>query len=375
MQLEINHGGYKVILSINCSKNKFFEKRIENALFKQFGHFLKATDNEKVIIEFVFTDNVNKHFLSGKDSIRTESAWINEDRTQYLTSGHGNKMMIQRRANEYAKLYYEINIPTKKNWTNNRFLSRDFYDNIDRQIAMFYTRGYLTNLHLLQLKNELTFLHGASFAKGNDAFLLTATPGAGKSSLLIALSQKDKEVHFIADDITLLDRNGCVHNINRPLSLKSHHRDLFDNLENVFESMSLAQKIQWKLLKKKGLSYRVKPDVLFGENITTNKRLKRAIYLCNTTSIDFSTSIISESDYALLNANMIFSELMLGFEILNRLAVLPNCDVDFMPNEIINNTKSVIEKALTGIECVLVKVPYRSHPNKLFQFLLDNKLI
>jgi hypothetical protein len=62
-------------------------------------------------------------------------------------------------------------------------------------------------------------LHAAALAKGDKAVLLVGSPGAGKTTLAIALAKSGLEL--VADDVTLLHADGTVTGITLPFSVKA----------------------------------------------------------------------------------------------------------------------------------------------------------
>ncbi|MDQ3139111.1 MAG: hypothetical protein M3Q15_00080 [Pseudomonadota bacterium] len=62
-------------------------------------------------------------------------------------------------------------------------------------------------------------LHAAALARENDAVLLLGSPGAGKTTLAIALARAGFEV--LADDVVLLHETGLVTGVSLPFTAKS----------------------------------------------------------------------------------------------------------------------------------------------------------
>jgi hypothetical protein len=62
-------------------------------------------------------------------------------------------------------------------------------------------------------------LHAAALAKGDDVILLVGSPGAGKTTLAVALAMSGLGV--LADDVTLLHADGTVTGITLPFSVKA----------------------------------------------------------------------------------------------------------------------------------------------------------
>lgn len=71
---------------------------------------------------------------------------------------------------------------------------------------------------LQRARYEVAF-HAAALARENEALLLVGSPGAGKTTLAIALARAGFEV--IADDVVLLDEHGSVTGVCLPFAAKA----------------------------------------------------------------------------------------------------------------------------------------------------------
>lgn len=71
-------------------------------------------------------------------------------------------------------------------------------------------------------------LHAAALAEGDEAVLLVGSPGAGKTTLSIALAKSGLEL--VADDVTLLHADGTVTGITLPFSVKASAWPLLEKL-------------------------------------------------------------------------------------------------------------------------------------------------
>ena len=72
---------------------------------------------------------------------------------------------------------------------------------------------------VLQCARYEVALHTAALARKDDAVLLIGSPGAGKTTLAIALEKSGFEV--LADDVTLLHKGGLVTGISLPFTAKA----------------------------------------------------------------------------------------------------------------------------------------------------------
>ena len=375
MSYRINHLGKAVVFDTSFINDSYLRKCTDNAIEKLFCHFLPS-QSEDVALTFYFTDSLDKHYRKEENQVMSENAKANS--SQIFMSGHGNKFGYEfGQGGRLEKVYYQIYAPSRIDNNMSRAKSRAFLSAVEAQVINFYTRGYLNSIQQVNISDGGSYLHACSFAIGNEGYLVAATPGAGKSSLLLSLRflESIDDFKFISDDFSAIDTNGHAHQIGRAMAMKSHQLQYFPQLEAVVQNMSKMQKLQWFLLKKKGLKYMLTPKELFGNKITTDVPVRHLIYLTNHGKDTIESEKLSVAEFARLNANMLFSELYLGMEILNHVLMLPNVNLVGNVADFINNTRQNIEKCLEGCECTLVKVPFRSDPRKVLEYFVENNVI
>lgn len=373
MNFCINHAGKSVKFDTTQIRDTYLQDCTEKALRKLFGYFFPAEESD-VIMTFIFTDHFYDHFNDNREIIRSEGAMINDYQT--FMTGHGNEFGYEYEDGILRKVYYGLSVPTK--WQNNKSkaITREFFSDVEKQINSFYTRGYLNSLQQLNISLGYSYLHACSFAINGNGYIVTATPGAGKSSLLLSMCfNPDLDLDFISDDFSLVDTSSHAHQIGRAMAIKSHQIQYFPGLKDKLQNMSTLQRLQWFILKQKGLKRMASPAELFGKRIRTDVPVKRIIYLTNHGEDTYVNEQMSVSEFARLNSNMLFSELYLGMEIFNKALILPgNQNVNNVA-DFIDGTKRNIENIFKDTPCILVKIPFRSDPRKLMQYLVDNKLI
>lgn len=373
MSFYINHAGKSVKFDTDHMNNKYLADCAEKALRKLMGYFLPA-DGKEIVMTFVFTDHILDSFKDGPDVFKSEGAMINP--TQIFAAGHGNSFLYEYEEGKLTKVYYSLSVPSKYQNEKNRVISREFISNVESQINMFYTRCYLNSLQQLNIANGWTYLHACSFSINDNAYVVTATPGAGKSSLLLSMCFNDNvDLDFISDDFSLIDDKAHAHQIGRAMAIKSHQIQYFPGMKDKLQNMSKMQKMQWFLLKQKGLKRLAAPSELFGDHITTDKPVKKIFYLTNHGKNTFEHEDFTVEEFARLNANMLFSELYLGMEIFNRALILPGNKNLNNVGELIEGTRKNLCEIFKDTPCTLVKVPFRSDPRMLLDYLLKNNLI
>lgn len=304
----------------------------------------------------------------------TEAAKIND--YQCFFAGHGNRFGYEFTNGLLSTIYYSVYTPGRVNNNKQRIVSRDFASNIEKQVAAMYTRGFLHPMQLVNLQNGGTFLHACGFSIGENGYIVAATPGAGKSSLLLSMAFSNKvDVHFISDDFSCIDAKGYAHQIGRSMAIKSHQIQYFPELKDKLQDMSFWQRMQWFTLKKRGLHRYAAPEDIYPNHIATNKKVSGIVYLTNHGKNTFEHTPMSVSDFADLNANMLFSELFLGIQIANNALIIPGYKNLKSVDAFISQTRITIEKIFKDVPCTLVKLPFRSDPRLAFEYLVNQKII
>ena len=373
MSLSINHAGGKVDFDFSTILDDMLRRYVEQAAKKLYGYFLPANE-QKTIATICFSDHLDDFFERDNECVMSETARINSH--QALVGGHGDRLLYGYTDGRLSRIFFEVTMPSRFSNEKSRVTSRPFLSAVEQKVNSFYTRGYLCGMQQVNIEQGMSYLHACSFAVGDDAYVLAATPGAGKSSLLLSLCFSDDiQADFIADDFSLIDNQGHAHQVGRAMAIKSHQIQYFPKLEECLQGMPRMQRLQWFLLKQKGLQRMAAPSELFGEHITSNKPIKRVLYLTNHSQSTFIHQDMSIAEFAELNANMLFSELYLGMEIRNHALILPGHRNVMRINEFIERSQLNIENSLKDIPCTLIKVPFRSDPRSLLQYLLEQTLI
>lgn len=375
MDYRVNHAGMDVVFKTGDIQDNYLQECVVKALQCFYGHFLQNNDQKPIALTYRLTDHIDDFFdRKAKNVVLSESAKMND--YQCFVSGHGDTFGYEFRDGKLETVYYSVYSPGKVSNNKHRAISRNFTSNVENQIASMYSRGFLHPLQIVNLQNGGSFLHACGFAIGANGYIVAATPGAGKSSLLLSLSFTDKvDAQFISDDFSCVDANGCAHEIGRAMAIKSHQIQYFPGLKNRLKNMSFLQKMQWFVLRKRGLKRLASPEEIFSDRITTNKKVKGIVYLTNHGKDTFEHSSMLVADFADLNANMLFSELFLGMEIVNRALIIPGYKNLPTADYFIAQTRETLKQIFTDTPCTLVKVPFRSDPRQAMEYLLDKHII
>jgi len=373
MEYKVNHAGKDVLFLVDDIKDRYLRACAFDALKRFYGHFSTGQEAD-IVLTYRLTDHIDDFFDNSKASIMSESAKIND--YQVFMSGHGNRFGYEFKDDHLTTVYYSLISSGRIINNKSRAVSRAFLTNVETQIGAMYSRGFLHGLQIKNLEKGISFMHACSFAIGENGYVVAATPGAGKSSLLLSMIFDDNlNAKFISDDFACVDSKGNAHYIGRSMAIKSHQIQYFPLLKERFDDMSFMQRMQWFALKKKGLKRMGTPHQIFGENIATNVSVRRAIYLTNHNKNTFENEPMKAIEFADLNANMLFSELYLGMEIVNHSLILPGHHLLPTADHFISSTRDCLARIFMSIPCELVKVPFHSDPRELLKFLKSENLI
>jgi len=211
------------------------------------------------------------------------------------------------------------------------------YQILDRDIIMwtFEETWYLLYmLEVLFVKQNMTFVHGASVAVDKkDGKLLLAFGGIGKTCF-IANAAKKKRVTMLGDDLILVSNKGELYSYPRPFCLYEYHQALFPqyfkahkvkyvHIEENMYVKRVFRKLK-KILKIKDnnvYSYiTVSPVRLFPEEVVQVEPVKLSdIYVLrrNQKVDEISKSDISDVEQAVNYAlNVILHEWDIGLKVI-----------------------------------------------------------
>lgn len=357
----IKHGEHKIAFDFGLLDSAF-SKRVKAAVNAQFSSFLATQGEAKML--FRFTSDNSAFFPAeglvqqiGNMKVAKEVSWFKNQEIDVIHQTEGGQEHIYVRLSDF------------ENWkTKTRLTNKAFCNHLEAQLTRFYYRVFLLFTQLLNVKNEATFVHAACVAQKGNASLFLADSGVGKSSLLFRMSREER-FSYLADDLTLINHSAEAYYIGRKISTKPYHLKNYPFLEGlVRKGMPFLQKWQWKILNDNRLNYRLCPQELFQNRTTEKAPLKRAVHLVNTAEKTFSISSISADKLSALTTNVLSNELFLAFYNLNKIASIPSNTL-LSGTETLVAAQKVMQKAFSTIDCYVVNVPYRSHPDRLYNFL------
>lgn len=359
--MKISHANHIIEFNFQYLKGEF-QKKVEKAVRSQFSSFQEKKGEPAIV--FSFTQSNSEFFRSkGRvqklESFKTsnEALWFKNEEIDVVYKSENAKdlIFIALKDNESFK-------------SQTRLANKAFCNNLETQITRFYYRIFLLFTQLFNVRNAMTFIHGSCVKINNHGFLFLADSGVGKSSILFNMSRNNL-FSFIADDLTLISKEGDAFFIGRKISTKPYHLNNFPFLKDLVEDkMPFLQKIQWKIIKDNRLNFRLCPIELFQGQYASQSKLKKVFHLVNSESKSFSMEAISVEKLADLNTSILSNELFLSLYNLNKISSIPDSPL-ISSTQILVESKEIIRQSLKSCECFLVTVPTALHPDKLYNYL------
>jgi len=365
---KFNHGKYSFALSVEFITDKILKENLLKALNTQFKDFNLSDKN--AAIEFYFVENIDKFFPKGHylniGPIRYSDnilRYIDHEISFVYTKGNIHKVYIEINKNNSLK-------------ANLKFLNKGFFNYLERQMSTFYYRIFLPLTQYVNIEYGSTYIHGASISdKDGNAVLFPADSGVGKSSMLFKIAQEGK-YFYIADDLSIIDENNNTYYSGRAISVKPYHLKNFPYLtQKINQDMPKGQQLQWRILQDNRLVFGMNPKSLFSNKIKKEAKIKKIVHLINTNDKDFQLKNIDNDMLAFTSANILMKELFLGLHNINKSLSIPGNKLFMPPCEMYNIILNIYKKVFSNSEQYLLHVPYKSHPEKMYEFLKKNNIL
>ena len=87
---------------------------------------------------------------------------------------------------------------------------------------VLYTNVVEPVLRWTFVRKGWALVHGACFASGNDAYLITAQTDTGKTTTVLTLLRRYPQLAFLADDLCLVRDDGRVLDFPKPMTISRH---------------------------------------------------------------------------------------------------------------------------------------------------------
>ena len=93
---------------------------------------------------------------------------------------------------------------------------------LSRSPHVLYSKVVEPVLRWAFVREGWAMVHGACFADGNDAYLISAPADTGKTMTLLTLLRRYPQLAFLADDLCLVRADGSVLDFPKPMTLSRH---------------------------------------------------------------------------------------------------------------------------------------------------------
>lgn len=367
---KFKHGQYSFSISVENFESIEIKNRIQKAVKEQFSSFLPS-DQKGEKLKFYLCENAESFFPYrnyrniGNVKYKDESLYYNQ---------HGIKF-VAKKIDEQYNVYFEIQ--TKSDIKSRcRLLNKGFNNAFETQISIFYYRVFIIFTQLANIDLQSTYIHGATICdKSVNAILFPADSGVGKSSMLFRMAQEQK-YSYIADDLSIVSESGESFYAGRAISTKPYHLKNFPFLNEFIEKeMPMLQRLQWKFLKDNRLVFRVNPQKLFRGNVKEKAKVRKIVHLVNTDNTQFTLKKFDTDRLALASANILMNELILGNQIIYKALSIPGNTLFESPGNMFKKILEIYKSFFEGSEKYLLEVPYMSHPDKMYEYLVKNNII
>lgn len=364
------HGEYAFSISLDKISTPDLKGKLHKSINHQFASFLPSKD-KKALLQFHFCENA-RHFFPYKEYLNIGGVKYANEALMYERDGLS--FVYLKKMNLHI-VYFAISARSSLR-SNCRFLNKGFKDAVETLVSIFYYRIFLTFTHLVNTEFNTMYIHGATVSdEDGNAILFPADSGVGKSSMLFRMAE-DGKYAYVADDLSIVSGNGYSYYAGRAISTKPYHLKNFPFLNELVEKeMPALQKFQWRLLKDNRLVFGIDPQKLFKGKIKAKAKIKTIVHLVNTSEKDFTLKECDTETLAFASANILMNELILGNQIFYKALSIPNNRLFESPGDIFQKTLSIYKNFFDGADKYILKVPYMSHPDKMYGFLVKSNIL
>ncbi len=328
---------------------------IKNAINRTFSFYEDAKNETPHIIINVGQTPPNNKIISvnPKNHFETEKGFICKY-PKFSVSFRYDKILTvdlslnkQKRTVRYLKKLYNIQ-----------------YNSIDERVYQIIYELILVPFNYFIKENSL--IHSSAFIKDDGAILIGGTGGVGKTSLEIELCM-NKGYSFIADDISIVDKNGFIHpNLAFP---KIYAYNLKNNKKLkslIFKNRNFFDKAAWKikffLNGPSGVRRDISPFEAFGSFQTEKTKIKKYYILIkkdvekiriqkiSTEKACELTLLVIKNEYRNFNSHIYWHQY-------NCSAI--NKDPILKLNEVFLNWEKTFNLVFNNIDCYIINIPIK----------------
>ncbi len=223
-------------VKFNLDEDIFLEKLNDELKYYPDYH----EDEEDVVIKI--GKNINKRILSQNPKIHLET---NEGFGMDL----GSFEIYYEKVDNLLKITVNNKSASKKKLIHKlkKMVSKEF---IYPEEAIGQILHELVLVPMTFFFKDLALIHSSAFSFNGKAFLLGGTGGVGKTSTILEIG-KEKDLHFICDDIAVIDKDSIIYKNYAYPKIYAYNTIGDEKLEKeILSNTPISSKLQWYLLKK-----------------------------------------------------------------------------------------------------------------------------
>ena len=256
------------------------------------------------------------------------------------------------------------------------------FSNLNRLIKSFIlSYAVFWNVYQLSLlKKNFSFIHGSSFQKDQNGFLLTGTGGSGKTSIGMELL-KQKGIKYLSEDFAIIGSDG--NSYYNPKSISLYRTDINEGdsiTGQAIENLSPELKRKWKLLtsvSSQNQLVKIPPSLLFdNEKIGSSCKLNKLFYLTRENCTTISFNELSSDEFVERSIQASLVEMKFLNEVLKRIAANSPLTYPYKSDfQISEEMKNIYKKAISNSNCYIVHIPKKESAKNVVNYLIDKNLI
>jgi len=326
-----------------------------------------------------FFNSYQPTHYSGKDTMNFNKSEYYVGYLEYL-----DYIVKHPFTSEKLSLYIQLKHQSISFRTKKKILSlkKVEFSNLNRLIKSFIlSYAVFWNVYQLSLlKKNFSFIHGSSFQKNENGFLLTGTGGSGKTSIGMELL-KQKGIKYLSEDFAIIGSDG--NSYYNPKSISLYRTDLNEGdsiAVQAIENLSPELKRKWKLLtsiSSQNQLVKIPPSILFdNEKIGSSCKLNKLFYLTRENCSTISFNELSSDEFVERSIQASLVEMKFLNEVLKRITANSPLTYPYKSDfQISDKMTNIYKKAISNSNCYIVHIPKNESAKNVVNYLIDKNLI
>jgi len=257
---------------------------------------------------------------------------------------------------------------------NTKLLNWNYLSSLETQAKNFVYGlfNYVAESGLLD--NGATFIHSSAIERNGSATLVAGRGGVGKTTAMLKCVL-ERDYRYLSDDLSLIDASSNIWRTPQSMQVYGYNTAGEPAIEDaLLRNRSASDRLAWRArLALKGghrVRRRVSAEELVGESkVGTRSKVGSAIFLERWTSSTFSIQDMSGAEFAQRSANIIVDELSTFIDVSLSEHSSSNRPITRSLADTQSQAMKIIDKAMTGVRCRLVRVPIKANPKQLLEAL------